>query len=54
VVVTRRPAAGRRIEVFRDERLLVGRVWMDPEGALAFALDAGQAAITAQRCLLQR
>ena len=38
-----------RSELFRDECLQDGRVWLDPQGALAFALEAGQAVIYAQR-----
>jgi len=40
---------GAQAELFRDECLHGGRVWMDPAAALAFALDAGQAAVVAQR-----
>lgn len=43
----------RRKEVFRDECLENGRVWLDPQGALAFALQAGQSAIVAQRALTE-
>jgi hypothetical protein len=42
-----------RSELFRDECLQDGRVWLDPQGALAFALEAGQSAILAQRALLR-
>lgn len=51
VVVTAGQPTGRRKELFRDEHLLDGRVWMDPEGALQFAVEAGQAAIMAQQHL---
>jgi len=64
VVKTERAICGQRMEVFRDECLDDGRVWMCPEGALAFALEVGQAAVSAQikhlaltlstdRCLLE-
>lgn len=61
VVKTERAIRGQRMEVFRDESLNDGWVWMCPEGALAFALKAGQAAVSAQmaltistgRCLLE-
>ena len=49
VVLAPRSMTGRRVELFRDDCLLGGRVWMDPGGALAFALDAGRAAILARR-----
>ncbi len=53
VVVKAEPAVeGRRAEVFRDERLDDGRVWMDPDCALSYALDVGQAAVSAQRALV--
>ena len=50
VVVVKNARAGADLgrEVFRDERLLHGRVWMDASGALDFALEAGQAAVVAQ------
>jgi len=51
VVVTAGQPTGMRRELFRDEHLLDGRVWMDPEGALQFAVEAGEAAILAQRHL---
>ena len=51
VVRTERAVRSQRLEVFRDERLNDGRVWMSPEGALEFALEAGQAAVSAQRVL---
>jgi hypothetical protein len=51
VVKTERAVQGKRLEVFRDERLSDGRVWMSPEGALEFALEVGQAAVSAQRVL---
>ena len=51
VVKTERAVQGKRLEVFRDERLNDGRVWMSPEGALEFALEVGQAAVSAQRVL---
>ena len=49
-VVVKNTQAGADLgrEVFRDERLLDGRVWMDASGALNFALEAGQAAVLAQ------
>ena len=47
-----RDVRGRK-EVFRDECLENGRVWLDPQGALAFALEAGQSAIVAQRALTE-
>ena len=51
VVRTERAVRGQRLKVFRDERLNDGRVWISPEGALAFALEAGQAAVSAQMVL---
>jgi hypothetical protein len=54
VVLAPRADDGRRAELFRDECLLGGRGWMDPDGALAFALEAGQAAVLAQRGLAGR
>jgi hypothetical protein len=52
VVKTERAIEGRRVEVFRDERLDDGRVWMDPERAFSCALDVGQAAVSVQRALV--
>ena len=45
VVVMASVALGKRCELFRNEALLDGRVWLDPERALKFALEAGQAAV---------
>jgi hypothetical protein len=45
VVVTCAVSTGREHEeVFRDEALDGGKVWVSPDEALAFALDAGKAA----------
>ncbi len=53
VVVVRMPAGSDvREEVFRDEQLDDGRVWADPEQALQFALEVGEAAIRAQAWLV--
>lgn len=51
VVMTCESQTQQRREVFRDECLLDGRVWLDPQVALEFALEAGHAAIVAQRAL---
>jgi hypothetical protein len=48
VVMRRAPAPLTPSEVFRDERLEDGRVWIDPAQALAFALEVGVAAVRAQ------
>ena len=48
VVMRRAPAPLTPLEVFRDERLEDGRVWVDPAQALAFAIQVGAAAVHAQ------
>ena len=54
VVVMAGTVPGQRRELFRDEQLLGGRVWMDPDGAVEFALEAGEAAVLAQRAVPAR
>ncbi len=51
VVMTGRTSDGARTEVFRDDCLLDGRIWLDPAIALGFALQVGEAAIVGQRVL---
>jgi hypothetical protein len=54
VVVVRLSTAGAGgEEVFRDEQLEDGQVWSDPELALRFALEVGEAAIRAQARLAE-
>lgn len=53
VVVRQRHGSHPREEVFRDERLDDGQVWEDPDVALQFALEVGEAAIHAQAWLAE-
>lgn len=54
VVVMAGTGPGQRCELFRDEQLLGGRVWIDPDGAVQFALEAGEAVVLAQRAVRVR
>ncbi len=54
VVVRSIPGSTDREEVFRDERLDDGRMWADPEHALQFALEVGDAAVRAQAWLAEQ
>lgn len=54
VVTTARSGGAERTELFRDELLLRGRVWMDPTTALDFAVKTGQAAVSERLVLCGR
>jgi hypothetical protein len=54
VVVRLNSGSTDREEVFRDERLDDGKTWTNPELALQFALEVGEAAIRAQAWLAEQ
>ncbi len=54
VVIRLNSGSTDREEVFRDERLDDGRTWTDPELALQFALEVGDAAVRAQAWLAEQ
>lgn len=54
VVVRLNSGSTEREEVFRDERLDDGRTWTDPEQALQFAQEVGEAAVRAQAWLAEQ
>lgn len=51
VVIRHGTGSTAREVVFRDEQLEDGKLWEDPEQALQFALEVGEAAIRAQAWL---
>lgn len=54
VLTTARSGGRERTELFRDELLLDGRVWLDPSMALDFAVNTGQAAVSERLVLYER